>query len=57
MEENNRKKENVKSVYDDAKIVKTDAEEVNGQDKCPKCGSTDISLFSYCSTILFPPIM
>lgn len=44
MEENNRKKENVKSVYDDAKIVKTDAEEVNGQDKCPKCGSTDISL-------------
>ena len=44
MEENNRKKESVKSVYDDAKIVKTDAEEVNGQDKCPKCGSTDISL-------------
>ena len=34
----------VKSVEDDAKVVKTDAGEINGQDKCPKCGSTDISL-------------
>ena len=34
----------VKSVEDDAKVVKTDVGEINGQDKCPKCGSTDISL-------------
>lgn len=34
----------VKSVEDDARIVKTDEGEINGQDKCPKCGSTDISL-------------
>ena len=44
MAEKNSKKTDKKSVYDDAKIVKTDEGEINGQDKCPKCGSTDISL-------------
>ena len=34
----------IKSVEDDAKIIKTDEGEINGQDKCPKCGSTDISM-------------
>jgi predicted RNA-binding Zn-ribbon protein involved in translation (DUF1610 family) len=29
---------------DDVKIVKTDAGAKDGQDKCPKCGSTDIAL-------------
>lgn len=44
MAEKSDEKLNKKSVYDDAKIVKTDEGEINGQDKCPKCGSTDISL-------------
>ena len=26
------------------KIVKTDADAKDGQNKCPKCGATDISL-------------
>ena len=28
---------------DDTKVIKTDIDSINGQDKCPKCGSTDIS--------------
>lgn len=31
-------------MQEDVKIVKTDISSQNGQDKCPKCGSTDISL-------------
>ena len=31
-------------MQDNIKIVKTDINSKNGQDKCPKCGSTDISL-------------
>lgn len=34
----------VKNVQDDVRVVKTDEGSINGQDKCPKCGSTDISL-------------
>ena len=25
---------------DDTKVIKTDIDSINGQDKCPKCGST-----------------
>lgn len=35
------KTSNIKEVV---KVVKTDADLKNGQDKCPKCGATDISL-------------
>lgn len=35
---------NIKSVEEDAKIIDTGAERENGQDKCPKCGATDISM-------------
>lgn len=28
------------------RVVKTDAEAKNGQNKCPKCGATDISVNS-----------
>ena len=31
-------------MQDNIKVVKTDIDSKNGQDKCPKCGSTDISL-------------
>ena len=31
-------------MSEDVKVVKTDIGSKNGQDKCPKCGSTDISL-------------
>ena len=30
--------------FDSPKIVKTDVGAKDGQDKCPKCGSTDISV-------------
>ena len=43
MKEEKDTKKDIKSVEDDAKIVKT-ADGKNGQDKCPKCGSTDISM-------------
>ena len=29
---------------DDVRVVQTDEGQINGQDKCPKCGATDISL-------------
>ena len=32
------------SSQSDIKIVKTDSDALNGQEKCPKCGATDISL-------------
>lgn len=38
MEEEKEKKSNSKR-----RVVKTDEDRVNGQEKCPKCGSTDIS--------------
>ena len=39
--------ENKKNVnIEETKIVKTDEGNINGQDKCPKCGSTDISVNS-----------
>ncbi|MBE5935387.1 MAG: TFIIB-type zinc ribbon-containing protein [Lachnospiraceae bacterium] len=47
---NNGINENMFSMLDEStqeeqvKIVKTDVDAVNGQDKCPKCGATDISL-------------
>ncbi len=37
------KKQN-SSIQSDVKIVKTDNGASNGQDKCPKCGATDIAL-------------
>lgn len=36
---------NFKNINDDTvTVVKTDIDSKNGQDKCPKCGSTDISI-------------
>lgn len=35
-----------KESNDDVKTVKTDDGQINGQDKCPKCGSTEISFNS-----------
>lgn len=32
------------NLDNETKVVDTDSENINGQDKCPKCGSTDISL-------------
>ncbi len=32
------------AIYDEPKIVETDVGAKDGQNKCPKCGSTDISL-------------
>ena len=31
-------------VKDEVKIVQTDIDSKDGQNKCPKCGATDISL-------------
>ena len=31
------------SVNSDVKVIETNSDNVNGQDKCPKCGATDIS--------------
>jgi len=36
--------ENIQNREEDPIIIQTDSGAVNGQDKCPKCGSTDISL-------------
>ena len=38
----NENTENVIST--DEKIIKTDVDAKNGQDKCPKCGATEITL-------------
>ncbi len=35
--------ENSNDLINESTIVKTDIDSKNGQDKCPKCGSTDIS--------------
>ncbi len=37
-------KKNIENIKEEPKIVKTDINSKNGQDKCPKCGSTDIAL-------------
>ena len=39
--DNNQEKNN---VSEDIRIVETASDSKNGQDKCPKCGATDISL-------------
>ena len=45
MEENkNNNGEIVTSAEETATIINTLEGEVNGQEKCPKCGSTDISM-------------
>lgn len=44
--DNSEKEKVLKESNDDVKIVKTDDGEKNGQDKCPKCGSTEISFNS-----------
>ena len=38
------KEKNIKSVEEDATFVKT-SDGISGQDKCPKCGSTHVSLW------------
>ena len=42
--EESKEVEKNQSVEAAATIIKTDEGEVNGQEKCPKCGSTDISM-------------
>jgi transcription elongation factor Elf1 len=44
MEENNQMNIPPMPPPDEPKIVQTDAEAKDGQNKCPKCGATDISL-------------
>lgn len=45
MEENiNKKNSDDEVISNEVKILKTDEDAKDGQNKCPKCGSTDISL-------------
>ena len=46
MEEVEKKDESIATSKDEPTIINTENGIKNGQDKCPKCGSTDISSVS-----------
>ena len=51
MDENEKVMENQEEIAqvqetNNATVIKTDADAKDGQNKCPKCGATDISLNS-----------